>query len=43
MLAEEAASKPEPALEADGPPTAEVEQQLAALQRQTAEVNPVLK
>ena len=31
MLAEEAESKPELDLDAEGPPTAEVEQQLAAL------------
>lgn len=43
MLAEEAAGKPEPGLDLDVPPTADVKQQLVALQNQAAEVNPVLK
>ena len=43
MLTEEAEAQPELALDAEGPLAAEVEQQLAALQSQAAEVNPVLK
>ena len=43
MLAEEAEAKPEPDLDVEGPATAEVQQQLAALNDQAAEVNPVLK
>ena len=43
MLAEEAEAKPEPDLDVEGPATAEVQQQLASLIDQAAEVNPVLK